>query len=249
MSISSQYPYQHDILSIKQYGYSHAKVSYHSSCRTSGFEDNNRKFSPKGSVNDTKLYNNLCRTKELIREKGLCNPWQFFCTLTIDPKLHEKFNLKSIQCDISNFIHNQNRRRDDKISYLLIPEMCKDGAWHFHGFLNGLRDSDLSINKYGYLTWDRYNEKFGYVNMQKIDNQLAMVLYCLKYITKDCQKSVTELGARMFFASKGLKGAKQVYKGQGVFHGNWGWEHPDGWCKTVMLDLSEITLEECIEVL
>lgn len=234
---------------MKQYGDRLVKVSYLRSCRVSGFEDDNKKFVPKCSVNDTKLDNNLSRAKSVVLELALCNSWEYWCTFTISPEKYDRYNLKKYQKDFSEFIHNLNKRRKVKIVYILIPEMHEDGAWHMHGFINGLQDSDLSLNDNGYFTWVKYNDKFGFMSLSKIKDNVHCAYYSLKYMTKDSSRNVSELGAHLYYASNGLNRAKSLYKGQGIFHGKWDWEHSDGWCKTAMLDMSEITLEECIEVL
>lgn len=248
MSIGSLYPYERDLISVKKYGDKRAKVSYLSVCRVSGFEDD-RKVVPKGSVNDCKLDNNISRSKARVLELALCNPWEYWCTFTISPEKYDRYNLKKYKYDFMEFIHNLNKRRKVKLTYILIPEMHADGAWHMHGFINGLQDSDLSLNDNGYFTWDRYNEKFGFMSLSKIKDKERCAYYSLKYMTKDISKNVSELGAHLFYASHGLKGAETVFRGQGVFHGDWDWIHHDGYVKVAMLDLDKITLEECIEVL
>lgn len=248
MSINSLYPYERDLLSVKKYGENLAKVTYLSCCRVAGFEDE-KKFVPKGSVNDSKLDNNISRAKGKVLELVLCNPWEYWCTFTISPDKYDRYNLKKYKHDFSEFLHTLNRSRDSKITYILIPEMHEDGAWHMHGFINGLQDSDLSLNSNGYLTWLRYNQKFGFMSLSKIKDLESAAKYSLKYMTKDSSKNVSELGAHLFYASHGLKTAEKIYKGQGIFHGDWDFIHPEGYLKIATLDLREITLEECIEVL
>lgn len=248
MDISSLYPYNYDVLSIKKYGNNLVKVFCLSCCRVSGFE-NDKKIASKGSVNVSKLDNNISRAKSRVLELALCNPWEYWCTFTLSSEKYDRYNLKKYKNDFSEFLHTLNRSRHSKIFYILIPEMHADGAWHMHGFINGLLDSDLSLNANGYLTWNRYNQKFGFMSLSKIKDLECAAKYSLKYMTKDSSKNVSELGAHLFYASHGLKTAEHIYKGSGVYHGKWDWFHPDGYLKIATLDLRKITLEECIEVL
>lgn len=248
MSYYSVHFYDKDILTLKKYGEHHIKVSMLSSCRVSGFEDDVKRTS-KGSVNDSKLNNNLSRARSKVMELALCNPWEYWCTFTISPYKYDRYNLKVYKNAFSEFIHTLNRSRKVKIAYLLIPEMHADGAWHMHGFIHGLLDSDLQLNDNGYFTWQKYNNKFGFMSLSKIKDLESTAKYSMKYMTKDSSKNVTELGAHMYYSSHGLKTADRIYKGHGEFHGEWDWIHPDGFVKIKTLDLREVALEECIEVM
>lgn len=248
MSISSLYPFDRDVLTIKKYGENIVKVSMLSSCRVAGFEDSFN-YVPKSTVNDSKLDNNLSRAKSRVIELALCNPWKYWCTFTISPRKYDRYNLKAYKKDFSEFIHTLNRSRIEKITYILIPEMHEDGAWHMHGFINGLLDSDLKLNGNGYLTWDKYNNKFGFMSLSVIRDLESTAKYSMKYMTKDSSRNVSKLGAHLYYASHGLKTAERIYKGHGEFHGEWDWSHPDGYLKIKTLDLRETTLEEYIEVM
>ena len=254
MSINSLYPFDRDVLTVKKYGDNIVKVSMLSSCRVSGFEDSFN-YVPKSTVNDSKLDNNLSRAKSRVMEFALCNPWKYWCTFTISPEKYDRYNLKAYKKDFSEFIHTLNRSRIEKITYILIPEMHEDGAWHMHGFINGLSDTELkptgNFGKDGneYFTWPKYHYKFGFMSLSAIRDLERTAKYSMKYMTKDNSRNVTELGAHLYYASHGLKSAERIYKGHGEFHGEWDWSHPDGYLKIKTLDLRETTLEEYIEVM
>lgn len=254
MHINLLYPYDRDVLTIKKYGDNMVKVSMLSSCRVSGFEDSVN-YVPKGTVNNYKLENNITRAKSKVMELALCNPWKYWCTFTLDKNKYDRFDLKIFKKDFSEFIHNLNRRRVEKITYILIPERHKDGAWHMHGFLNGLSDEELkptgNFDKDGneYFTWFKYHNKFGFMSLSLIRNLEHTAKYSMKYMTKDNSLNVVALGGHMYYASHGLKTAERIYKGHGEFHGEWDWSHPDGYLKIKTLDLRETTLEEYIEVM
>lgn len=239
--------YERDLFIIKKYNTNSAKITYLAASRKKGYESNN-KFSKKCSINDNKLENNLSRAKTKVKEYALCNSWDYWCTFTISPKKYDRYNLKKYQKDFSEFIHSLNRRRKIKIQYLFIPEMHKDGAWHIHGFLYGLKKDDLERNRNNYLTWPLYNENFGFMSMSKIRDIEKTANYALKYMTKDRSKNVSELNAHLYYCSKGLNTAEEIYCGNGIFHGEWSWEHPEGFCKVKNLDLRTETIEELFEV-
>lgn len=240
--------FDRDIYCIKQYTDTKYKITQLSACRKKGYEDN-VKHSKKNSVNEDKLMNNISRAKAIVREYVLCNPWDYWCTFTISPQKYDRHNIKQFQKDFSEFIHNQNRNREIKIKYILIPEMHKDGAWHMHGFIYGLSDSDIGLNDNGYYTWIKYNDKFGYMSLSKIKDIDRASNYALKYMTKNEEKNISELGAHLYYASQNLKKAELIYKGHGMLHCEWDWVHEEGFCRIKNVDLNKEALEEIFEVL
>lgn len=232
--------YDYDVTIVKQYGDYKLKVTNLSTCRIAGLEpDVVKAYSKKNSVNDQKLSNNVLRAKGRVNELALCNPWDYFVTLTIDKSNYNRYDLKAYYSDFSEFIHNLNRRRpfERKIKYLLIPEMHKDGAWHMHGLFHGLYPDDLYTNANGYLSWEKYDRRFGYISLDSVRDKDKVSSYIVKYLTKDVDKNVTEAGCHLYYASKGLNSAELLYRGKAELLCPWDYEHPDGYCKIKMFDV------------
>ncbi|MBQ9135839.1 MAG: hypothetical protein IJX66_07095 [Lachnospiraceae bacterium] len=248
MPLKTNDPYLHDVFTVKQLGKHTVKIAYSSSVRDKGWEDD-RKHSDKGTVNTEKLMNNLSRAKQTVKEYALCNPWDWWCTFTLDPKKYDRYNLDTWQKDFSKFLNNYNRCPEEyRVKYLLVPEQHKDGAWHMHGFIKGIRPQDLYINKNDYLTWKQYEKKFGYISMDKVKDQDRASSYILKYMTKDTDKNVTELNRHMYYCSKGLERATELYRGKADYFGVWDWEHPDGYVKIKTLDTRTDNISDYMEI-
>ncbi|MGN1473753.1 MAG: hypothetical protein ACI4WZ_06740 [Eubacteriales bacterium] len=196
--------------------------------RQSGFEDD-RKFTPKGEAGNTeKLECNLVRTKSTIKELCLCNPWEWFVTLTLDPKKYDRHDLGKFKKDLAQLIRNYRKRTGNHLQYLLIPEHHKDGCWHFHGFFMGIPADALhafSLSEHlpkkirerlmqgvQVYTWQEYADRFGYASIEPIIDPKRAAGYILKYITKDALITITELNAHAFFASQGLKRSVIVHQ-------------------------------------
>ena len=246
--MNSQYDY--DVFTVKKYNDDFSQIVYHSALRSPGFEDT-RKYKSKCSVNDEKLDNNICRAKSRVRELALCNDWDFWCTFTISPEKFDRYNLKTYFKSFTMFLRNYSRGCDDtkKVKYLFIPEMCKDGAWHLHGFIRGIKEKDLFTNQNGYLDWKQYAERFGYISMAEIGDKNKCVSYMMKYMSKDIAKNVTDLGAHLYYASQGLNTAFIEYKGHGCLHAEWDWTHPDGYIKVKNVDTAKQDISEIFQVL
>lgn len=174
------------------------------------------------------MANNVSRAKSRIQELALCNPWEWFVTLTLDPQKYDRGDLAKFIRDLGQTVRDYRKRTGNPVKYLLIPEHHKDGCWHLHGFLMGLPVEALHLFKASeYLphrilerlkngvpvyTWPEYSHRFGFAVIEPIDNLTAISHYITKYITKDIMATVTELNAHAFYASKGLNGSTIIAK-------------------------------------
>lgn len=166
---------------------------------------------------EEKLPASISRAKRVILELALCNPWDYFVTLTISPDSDRK-NLKAWLEKFLQWLRDQ-RKKGQELSYVLIPERHEDGSWHAHGLLRGVRDVDVEsfsamrkrgvkvptkLVKGGYLNWTPYYEKFGFVSLGKIKDPVACAFYCTKYVTKDNSRMVNDVGWHLYRASRPL---------------------------------------------
>lgn len=143
--------------------------------------------------------------------------------------MYDRYDLPGWYKDFSQFVRDERKRTGDSIAYLFIPERHSDGAWHIHGFISGLSLGSLhqfdlsetlpySIRKRllaGHLvfSWVPYSKKFGYSSLEMIENKDRSVKYITKYMTKDHLRSVSEVGAHIYYASQGLKRSVVVDEG------------------------------------
>ena len=163
---------------------------------------------------DERLSQSVSRTRAKIFELALCNPFEWFVTLTLDNKKRDRFDLAGFRKALSQFIRDENKKRPEaqKIEYLLIPEQHQDGAWHMHGLFMGLTDSDLSPNKHGYLDWKKYSQRFGFFSCSRIKSHEKCSAYITKYVTKDIKKSTKlQKGQHSYFASQGLERREALF--------------------------------------
>ena len=180
--------------------------------------------------NDSKLDCNLSRVKRKIFEYVYCNPWEWFFTGTIDPKKYDAFNLDQYHKDLTKFIANFNFRYNLRIKFLFIPEKHKvSGGWHVHGFFMGLPEKYLipfttsdfipkqmlyKLKKGSQLYhWKQYEKRFGFCDLEPIRNHEAVSKYVTKYVTKELENGVTEIGAHSYYCSRGLKTKKVLNRG------------------------------------
>lgn len=165
-------------------------------------------------IDEGRLSQSVSRTRSKIFEIALCNPFEWFVTLTLDKEKRDRYDLSAFRKDFSQFVRNENKKRAEaqKIEYLLIPEQHSDGAWHMHGLFKGLTENDFIINKNGYFEWLEYSKRFGFFSCSRIKSHEKCSAYITKYVTKDIKKS-TKLnkGQHSYFASQGLKRREPLF--------------------------------------
>lgn len=174
--------------------------------------------------NDIKLDNSFSRARSMVKQYGLCNPWQYFVTLTLDKNKYDRNDLGKFKADLSQFVRDMRKKYkqegSERLSYVFVPENHKDGAWHMHGFINGLPKSAVSpfvrgkhpkkLVDGGFLNWPDYEKKFGFVSLGVIRDQTATVLYTTKYINKNIEALFELKGEHLYMASRPLKKAEKI---------------------------------------
>lgn len=236
MHISGSQVYQRDVATLKKYRENYYKITLHKVIRRAGYEalegdaDSAQGTGRKNTAeNEEKLSASLSRTRGAIFELALCNDWQWFVTLTLNPD-YDRTDLKNYKRKLSVWLKNYNRIHETNIKYLLIPEQHADGkSWHMHGLIMGLpkehlheftREEKLPIKilieiarGHKLYSWPAYAKKFGYISISEIRHIESVSKYITKYITKDFAQTKIELNNHLYYSSQGLKRAEIIYQG------------------------------------
>lgn len=156
---------------------------------------------------DEKLSNNIARARGRVLEIALCNPWEWFVTLTLDGEKQDRSNLDKYIKDLGNWIGNFNRKYGCNMKYILVPELHKDGkSWHMHGLLHDVPDAALVRNVHGYWDIPYYRNRFGYISLSAVKSHERVAHYITKYISKSMSARVADKSKHLFYASKKLNG-------------------------------------------
>lgn len=183
-----------------------------------------------GGKNDKKLDCNLGRAKNTVYDLAMSNPWSNFITVTGDPKKRDMRDLRGYHKEFTQFIRDERKETGGKLAYLLVPEPHKSGAWHEHGLMDGLEpgkhlrpftlDEKLPLHireklAAGRQVYDypRYRERFGWVDVEPVQDHKKVSAYLMKYVTKEVLTSVKELGWHSYYPSKGLIRPETIKKG------------------------------------
>lgn len=182
-----------------------------------------------------RLSASLSRTKRRIFEIAACNPWNWFFTGTLDGEKCDRNDLNGTFKRLAQFLRDYRKKQTgERITYLIVPEQHKDGAWHFHGLISGLSETELhcfglseqlperirktiesGVNVH---TWKEYERRFGWATFTAVRSQKAVSMYVTKYITKDMVASNVGTNRHLYYASQGLKKPEVVAEGHTNFN-------------------------------
>lgn len=91
---------------------------------------------------EERFQSNLSRARISVEEYGLCNDWDFFVTLTLDPEKRDRENIGEFHKQLVQMILNIRKREKVDIAFLFVPEphpkkLENEGKayWHIHGLM------------------------------------------------------------------------------------------------------------------
>lgn len=147
-----------------------------------------------------------------IKGYALCNSFRWFVTLTFNP---EKVNSSDYETAKNTLLKWCRWMRDtyNKFDYLIIPELHKSGAVHFHGLLGDVPahfaeavnpKTGEALIKNDRQVYNLTDWKYGFSNCQEIESQEKAASYITKYITKTLLSNKEMYNKKRYFNSQGL---------------------------------------------
>lgn len=135
----------------------------------------------------------------------------WFVTLTLDGEKIDRYDYQAVVRKLGQWLDNSVRRKTAK--YILVPEFHKDGAVHFHGFINcdvfscaEARNPHTGklIKHHSKQVYNISDYKLGYSTAIPIapNEYNATCKYVYKYITKAGGEKV---GGRYYFSGGDLR--------------------------------------------
>ena len=159
------------------------------------------------------------RSRSMVMQLALCNRWDYFVTITVDPERFDRTDLDRIYTYLSQWIRDFRKKHKCSFSYLLVPELHADRrTWHFHGFLAGIPDHCITkfvrgihpqkLVDAGYYNFPALAAAVGYVSLSSVRDPVGSGMYIVKYITKE--HAHDDFYQHLYFCSRGLSRAKAV---------------------------------------
>ena len=142
-----------------------------------------RKSGAKSEGSD--MLRSMRRARAQLRRLALANEFDYFVTLTLDAQRIDRYDGAAVVKGLSRWCNDMVKRHG--LRYILVPELHKDGAFHFHGFMagDGLQIVDSGVKWDGKPVYNLPQWRYGFTTAQRLYGEYsAAVGYCCKYIGK-----------------------------------------------------------------
>ena len=146
---------------------------------------------------------NLFRIKTKIKDYVLSNDFDYFWTLTFKA---DRYDYDLAFKKMGKWLEKM-RKKYGKFDYIMIPELHKDGAIHFHGVTGRLNALivDSGVKHKGSEVYNCLEWEYGFTTLTKIRDKEQTASYVTKYVTKEMQNSIVEKGKKKYWCSRGLR--------------------------------------------
>lgn len=175
--------------------------------------DEKKKKSALEGDNTRSLTVSQNRTINNIYELTRSNMWDYFITLTFDPQKVDRFNYDDCAKNVSKWLNNMKKNYAPDLRYILVPELHKNGAYHFHGLVANCGKMVFSDSghktKIKQVIYNLDNYKLGFTTATRVTDSNRASSYITKYITKEL--CATTKGKKRYWSSKNLN-APQIEK-------------------------------------
>lgn len=145
-------------------------------------------------------YVSLRRTVNKVYSIARGNEWEWFCTFTFSPGVVDRYDYAAVSALMSKWLNNC-RHQSAEMMYIVVPELHKDGAFHFHGLFSRCA-AVLRLKHFKDTVYNIGSFVYGYTTATAVANPDAASRYVSKYITKDL--CAVSSGRRRYWASRNV---------------------------------------------
>lgn len=169
-------------------------------------EQNKMSEKEKQELKKRSIKNSKSRTVQHIYHIARGNTWEWFVTITFDPRKVDRGNYDDVVKHLSNWLKNIKKRYAPNLTYLLVPELHKDKKnFHFHGLFSNIGDLtliDSGLRKNEEIIYNILEFQLGFTNVTAVLDNAKVCSYISKYITKELC-SVTD-GKKRYWCSRNI---------------------------------------------
>lgn len=157
------------------------------------------------------------RAKSSIRDYVKTNvDLNYFVTYTLDPERVDRYDSMAIYSRVRGWLSNAVARKGFK--YVLVPEKHKDGAWHFHGFVNVPVEWSYGYSVCKFIPSVGVSSSLVSVGSLPIANSASPIGVsvssrdkCINYVVSYVKKNMEKFNGRYYLHSKNLDKPGKIY--------------------------------------
>lgn len=153
--------------------------------RFSSISSNKQK---RNQCNELDIIRSVRRSRTVISDYILSNDFEMFVTFTFNPKKVNRYDLNACYLKMQSWLWRQQKKSNNEMKYIIVPEKHKDGAIHFHAVMSNYPGliKKTNVIQNNRRVYNLTSFRFGFSNMQYLDDDKQKVAsYVCKYITKD----------------------------------------------------------------
>lgn len=133
----------------------------------------------------------LSRTIQKVYDYAKSNKWDYFTTFTFNPDKVNSFDYDECVDALYEFTHRMSNYSRNR--WIIVPELHKSGAYHFHGLVRGELKLTRATNAHtgqplrdnkGRAIYNIGNYRWGYTTATKVGDNDRVANYLVKYFTK-----------------------------------------------------------------
>ncbi len=147
-----------------------------------------------------------------IKGYAFSNDFHWFVTLTFNPEKVDSFDYETAKTTLLKW-RRKMRDRHEKFDYLMIPELHKSGAVHFHGLLGDIPNcfkeaanpkNGKPIIRHGRQVYNLTEWEYGFSDCEEIESRERAASYITKYVTAALLNNKEMYQKKRYFNSQGL---------------------------------------------
>lgn len=148
-----------------------------------------------------------------IKGYAFSNNFRWFVTLTFNPEKVDSLDYETAKNTLLKWCRRM-RDRYKQFDYLMIPELHKSGAVHFHGLLGDIPASFVeaanpkngkTIIRQGRQVFNLTDWEYGFSDCEEIESPERAASYITKYVTTALLADKKMYNKKRYFNSQGLK--------------------------------------------
>lgn len=146
------------------------------------------------------------RTINKIYDLCKSNSWEYFITLTFSQEKVDRYDYNEVSNAMIKWLHSIKNSCSPNLRYIIVPELHKDGAYHFHGLISDIGNMEMidstKRTKNNDVIYNIKNYKLGFTTATKVKENNRVSGYITKYITKEL--CTTTINKKRYWSSKNL---------------------------------------------
>lgn len=178
----------------------------------SGRTSSGRETETSDKAQEERTRRQVYAIRRRIRGYAFSNNFRWFVTLTFNPEKVDSSDYKTAKNTLLKWCRRM-RDRHDRFDYLIIPELHKSGAVHFHGLLGDIPahfvgalnpKTGKPIIRHDRQVYNLTEWKYGFSDCEEIESPERAASYITKYVTAALLTDKEMYNKKRYFNSQGL---------------------------------------------